>query len=68
MIQLTLQGKQGKVFYLNPHIIESIDVGGLDIIVHLVSGKSFMVAEDIQTVQKRIVAYRREIGCFKNEE
>ncbi|NIZ19387.1 flagellar FlbD family protein [Entomospira culicis] len=68
MIKLTLLGKQGREFYLNPHVIESIEIGGADLIIHLLSGKSFMVAEDIQTVQKRIVTYRKEIGCFKNEE
>jgi flagellar protein FlbD len=32
------------------------------------SGKRLVVREDYQTVFERIVAYRRLIGAFKNEE
>jgi flagellar protein FlbD len=68
MIKLTAVGKLGVEFYLNPHVIEKIDIGGSEMVIHLLSGKSFMVTEDIQTIQKRIIEYRKEIGCFKNEE
>jgi flagellar protein FlbD len=68
VIKLTVQGKVGKEFYLNPHVIERIDATGSDVVIQLLSGKNVMVAEDIQTIQRRIIEYRREIGCFKNEE
>jgi flagellar protein FlbD len=64
---LTLQGKLGKVFYLNPHIIEYIE-SVPDTAITLLSGKVLMVTEDYPTVYSRIVEYRRQIGAFKNEE
>ncbi|NIZ47452.1 flagellar FlbD family protein [Entomospira nematocerorum] len=68
MIKLTLQGKLKKEFYLNPHMIESIDATGSDVVIQLLSGKSIMVSEDVEAIQMSIIAYRKEIGCFKNEE
>ena len=60
-------GKLGKVIYLNPHQIEYIEADANTTIVML-SGKRLVVSEDYATVYDRIVAYRKQIGAFKNEE
>ena len=57
----------GTVYYLNPHQIEYIE-SNPDTTLVMLSGKSLVVREDYQTVFKRIVAYRKLIGAFKNEE
>lgn len=67
MIKLTIQGVHGEEFYLNPHQIELIHAN-VDTAITLLSGKVILVKEDIDTIYTRIVAYRKEIGCFKNEE
>lgn len=64
MIKLTQLS--GKVFYLNPHQIESIDVNP-DTNILMLSGKHIVVLEDIETVIASIVEYRSRIGGFKNE-
>ncbi len=58
----------GKIFYLNPHIIETLTVSGPDTIILLQSGKTLVVVENVKLVCERIVDYRKQIGCFKNEE
>jgi len=57
----------GETFWLNPHQIEYIERTP-DTTITMLSGKRLIVAESIQVVQERIVAYRRLIGAFKNEE
>lgn len=65
MIQVTRLG--GTVFYVNPHQIELIE-SNPDTTLVMLSGKRLVVKEDYQSVFDRIVAYRRLIGAFKNEE
>lgn len=67
MIKLTLQGKKGKTFYLNPHMIEAIDETP-DTTITLLSGKKIVAAESCENVCQAIIEYRRKIGGFKNEE
>ena len=67
MIKVTMMGKMGKVIYLNPHQIEYIEADANTTIVML-SGKRLVVQESYPDVYDRIVAYRSEIGGFKNEE
>ncbi|MCL2520207.1 MAG: flagellar FlbD family protein [Spirochaetaceae bacterium] len=67
MIKLTLLGKAGKTFYLNPHIIEHIELVP-DTTITLLSGRVIVVSEDYETITERIIDYRRKIGAFKNEE
>lgn len=55
------------VYYLNPHQIEYIE-NNPDTTLVMLSGKRLVVTENYQTVLKRIVAYRKLIGAFKNEE
>ena len=57
----------GREFYLNPHQIEYIELNP-DTTLIMLSGKRLVVREDYEQVLGRIVAYRREIGVFKNEE
>lgn len=65
MIELTRLS--GVVFWLNPHQIEYIEKTP-DTSIAMLSGKRVTVAETVDEVQRRIVAYRRQIGAFKNEE
>lgn len=57
----------GREFYLNPHQIEYIELNP-DTTLIMLSGKRLVVREGYEQVLSRIVAYRREIGVFKNEE
>jgi flagellar protein FlbD len=56
----------GKTYYLNPHQIEYIECNP-DTTIIMLSGKHLIVKEDYDTLFKRIIAYRRLIGAFKNE-
>lgn len=65
MIELTQLS--GKAFWLNPHQIEYIE-SNPDTTMTMLSGKRIVVREGVAEVVERIVAYRRLIGAFKNEE
>ncbi|MCH5288604.1 MAG: flagellar FlbD family protein [Treponema sp.] len=56
----------GKSYWLNPHMIESMERTP-DLTVSLLSGKKVVVRDDPETVIQKIIAYRREIGIYKNE-
>jgi flagellar protein FlbD len=57
----------GKEYYINPHQIESIEVRP-DTTLLMLSGKYVIVREPVAEILERIIAYRRQIGAFKNEE
>jgi len=65
MIELTRL--DGKAIYINPHQIEYVE-SNPDTTLVMLSGKRLVVLEDYQSLFDRIVAYRRLIGAFKNEE
>jgi flagellar protein FlbD len=65
MIKVTRLG--GAEYYINPHQIESIDLKP-DTTLLMLSGKYVIVKESVEELIARIVAYRRRIGGFKNEE
>ncbi|MFO7849191.1 MAG: flagellar FlbD family protein [Spirochaetia bacterium] len=65
MIEITQLN--GKVYYVNPHLIEYIERNP-DTTLIMLSGKHLVVKEDYQTIFQRIVEYRRLVGAFKNEE
>ena len=67
MIKVTMMGKYGKEFYINPHQIEYIE-SNPDTTLVMLSGKKLVITEDYPTVFDRIVEYRKLIGSFKNEE
>jgi flagellar protein FlbD len=57
----------GKIYYVNPHQIEYIEVNP-DTTLTMLSGKKLVVREDYQTVFDRIVSYRKLIGAFKSDD
>jgi len=57
----------GKEYFINPHQIESIEVRP-DTTLLMLSGKYVVVKEKVSEVIDRIIAYRKQIGSFKNEE
>ncbi|MDR0689751.1 MAG: flagellar FlbD family protein [Spirochaetaceae bacterium] len=57
----------GKEYFINPHQIESIEVRP-DTTLLMLSGKYVIVREQVSEVLESIIAYRRQIGAFKNEE
>jgi flagellar protein FlbD len=65
MVQVTRL--DGKEYYINPHQIESIEMRP-DTTLLMLSGKYVVVREKAPEVIERIIAYRRQIGGFKNEE
>lgn len=65
MVQVTRL--DGRDFYLNPHQIEYIELNP-DTTLIMLSGKRLVIKEDYETVLERIIAYRREIGVYNNEE
>jgi len=65
MIELTKL--DGRRFYVNPHQIEYIEENP-DTTLIMLSGKRLIVQEDYQSILGQIIAYRRRIGAFKNEE
>ncbi len=64
MIELTLLS--GKRFWLNPHLIESMERNP-DTTLALIDGKRIIVKEDAEEVLRRIVEYRRAIGVAADE-
>ncbi|MFP4382418.1 MAG: flagellar FlbD family protein [Spirochaetia bacterium] len=65
MIKVTKLG--GTVYYINPHQIEYIETNP-DTTLIMLSGKRLVVKESFPDVLDSIIAYRRQIGAFKNEE
>ncbi|MDR2633468.1 MAG: flagellar FlbD family protein [Treponema sp.] len=57
----------GTEYYINPHQIEYMELRP-DTTILMLSGKYLVVRESATVVIERIVAYRRQIGAFKNEE
>jgi flagellar protein FlbD len=57
----------GTIYFINPHQIESMELVP-DTVLTMLSGKRLMVRESSRTIMERIVAYRKQIGAFKNEE
>jgi len=65
MIELTQLS--GKKFWLNPHLIESMERNP-DTTLALTDGKRIIVKEDAEEVIRRVLAYRRSIGIPAVEE
>ncbi|NLK45726.1 MAG: flagellar FlbD family protein [Treponema sp.] len=57
----------GSVYWINPHQIERIELNP-DVTLLMLSGQRFIVKEKPEEIKERIIAYRRLIGAFKNEE
>ncbi len=54
-------------YHVNPHQIEYMEQNP-DTTLIMLSGKRLIVREGLEEVLDRIIAYRRRIGAFKNEE
>ena len=65
MVQVTRLDKSP--YYVNPHQIEYIELNP-DTTLMMLSGKKLIVRESYELVLERIIAYRKQIGAFKNEE
>jgi flagellar protein FlbD len=57
----------GTEYYVNPHQIESIE-SKPDTTLLMLSGKVIIVREKPDEIVNKIIAYRRQIGGFGNEE
>jgi len=57
----------GKNYWINPHQIERIELNP-DVTLLMLSGQKLVVKEKPEEIIERIIAYRRQIGAFKNEE
>lgn len=67
MIEITMEGKQGRKIYLNPHQIEYIEKNAERTTITLLNGKRYAVLEDEASIIKKIVEYRRSIGISISE-
>ncbi|WGK68971.1 flagellar FlbD family protein [Candidatus Haliotispira prima] len=67
MVRVTLLGTQRQEIFINPHQIEYIENDKHNPTLVMLSGKRLRVMETLETVIKRIILYRRNIGIFKNE-
>lgn len=56
----------GEVYWLNPHLIESV-AGTPDTTITLTTGKKLVVREKPEEVLEAIVAYRRRLGSMGQE-
>lgn len=56
----------GEKYWINPHQIEIIECNP-DVTLNMLSGKHYVVKENVDEVLEKIVAYRKRIGVFKNE-
>ena len=56
----------GKIYWINPHQIESMEENP-DLTLTMLSGKKVVVREKPDDVVAKIVEYRRQIGIYKNE-
>ena len=56
----------GKKYWINPHMIESMEENP-DVTISLLSGKKVVITDSPSDVIERIVEYRRRIGIYKNE-
>lgn len=65
MIPLTKLNKS--MIYVNPHQIEYVECNP-DTTLMMLSGKHLIVRETYPEMYDKIIAYRRLIGAFKNEE
>ncbi len=59
MIKLTKL--DGKVFYLNPHLIETIE-STPDTVITIAGGRKILVQEQAESIVDSIVSYRRNIS------
>ena len=63
---IELNKLNGAVFYINPHLIESMECRP-DLTITMMSGNTIVVKNNPQEVINRIVAYRQKISLESQE-
>ena len=61
---IELNKLNGAVFYLNPHLIESMECRP-DLTITMMSGNTIVVKNSPQEVTERIIAYKKQLGMQK---
>jgi len=56
----------GKTYWINPHMIESME-NTPDLTISLLSGKKVVVRDSPDEIIERIISYRCKIGITKQE-
>ena len=56
----------GKNYWINPHVIESME-NSPDLTITFLSGKKVVVKDSPEDVIERIIAYRRKLEFSKQE-
>jgi flagellar protein FlbD len=57
----------GTEYFINPHQIECVEIRP-DTALIMLSGKAYIVREEVDTVLERIVAYHRSINPYIVQE
>ena len=56
----------GKIFWVNPHMIEAME-SNPDLTLTMLSGRKIIVRNSPHEVIQKIIEYRRQIGIDKQE-
>ena len=56
----------GKIFWVNPHMIEAMETNP-DLTLTMLSGRKIIVRNPPQEVIQKIIEYRKQIGIDKQE-
>lgn len=56
----------GKKFWVNPHMIESMETTP-DLTLTMLSGKKIIVRNSPEEITEKIIAYRKQLGIDKQE-
>ena len=56
----------GKIFWVNPHMIEAME-SNPDLTLTMLSGRKIIVRNSPQEVIQKIIEYRKQIGIDKQE-
>ncbi|HAC32177.1 MAG TPA: flagellar protein FlbD [Treponema sp.] len=56
----------GKKYWINPHMIESMEKNP-DLTITFLSGKKVVVKDDVDELIQRIISYRKQLEITKQE-
>ena len=56
----------GKIYWVNPHMIESME-SNPDLTLTMLSGRKIIVRNSPQEIIQKIIEYRKQIGIDKQE-
>ena len=63
---IDVMGLDGKVYWVNPHMIESMETNP-DLTLSMLSGKKIVIKNSPEEVIEKIIAYRKKIGINSQE-